>query len=94
MRPILADNRHKLLAWMAQPGAKAFNRWVEELISKEQNTLMTSSNPIHIHRAQGALAVLDGFIHIEKDLKGIEKQMSDQKNMEKKAAEAAEAVLP
>lgn len=79
---------------MAQPGAKAFNRWVEELIAKEQSTLMTSGNPIHIHRAQGALAVLDGFIHIEKDLKGIEKQMNDQKQMEKKTLTAAEAVLP
>lgn len=88
------DNRHKLLAWMAQPGAKVFNRWVEELIAKEQNTLMTSSNPIHIHRAQGALAVLDGIIHMEKDLKGIEKQIGDQKEFEKKTLAAAEAALP
>jgi len=79
---------------MAQPGAKVFNRWIEELIAKEQNTLMTSSNPIHIHRAQGALAVLDGIIHMEKDLKGIEKQMDDQKQMEKKALVSAEAALP
>lgn len=88
------DNRHKLLAWVAQPGARVFNRWIEELIAKEQNILMTSSNPILIHRAQGALAVLDGIIHMERDLKGIEKQMSDQKDFEKKTLAAAEAALP
>lgn len=88
------DNRHKLLAWIAQPGAKVFNSWIEELISKEQNTLMTSSNPILIHRAQGALAVLDGIIHMERDLKSIEKQITDQEDVEKKALAAAEAVLP